>query len=108
MVPQILALIVLVIFAIYILVLYARDIMFIIINLPLLVAVAWRVYFEVTQRKMFYPYIFGIIIALLINLVFFRYLQIPYIWWTTMFIIQSFVWAQVLQFLWPRLKQNKK
>lgn len=101
MVPQIIMLVGFLIFVIYLVVLYSHDIVFIIVNAPILWLIMIRSFFEIRQRRMLYPYMIATLITLLIHLAWFDALQfVPYLWWPTTFAIVLFIFAEIIQMIW--------
>jgi hypothetical protein len=98
MVPFFIAIIIFLIVIIYLIVASVTNLEFIylLINIPLLFVVIVRSYFQVRHRKILYPYWIALITTTIIFLVFFKYLQVPFILWQILFITIMFLIAELI------------
>ena len=97
--PLLITLIIFIVLSVFIIILFLSDIIYIAINIPIMWLVLVRAYYEVRHKKILYPYLISLGITTLIFLLFFKYLQIPYLLWQVFFAVIVFLIAEFINLL---------
>ena len=109
MVPIIITVIIFIILVVYLITTSIThfDFVYILVNIPLLLIVLTRAYFEVRHKKILYPYLISLGITTALFLLFFKYLKIPFLFWQVLFITIVFVIAEIINLVSYSFKENE-
>ncbi len=115
MIYAIIAFIVILVFLLWVIMLFAITLLELIINLPLLWAVTLRSYTEIKKEKKHAYYFLALLMTTLIFIFFtntlFNFASKTHIWWITSFLIFIFIIAQLIMLVEKhsgKLKKLKK
>ena len=96
MYPFIIITVIFLVLSVYLIWLFLTDIIYLLINIPILWFVLVRSYFEVRHKKIFYPYLSGVGITTLLFSLAFDHIQIEFIFWPVLFITIVFIIAEII------------
>ena len=94
--PFIITIIVFIILSLWIGFIFFSDIIYLLVNIPLLWIVWTRAYYEIREKKILYPYFASLIITTILFIFFGDYLVIKYILWQVLFVVIVLIIAEII------------
>ncbi|MBD3310802.1 hypothetical protein GF351_06305 [Candidatus Woesearchaeota archaeon] len=101
------ALVVLLVFAVYLVVEFAAPVIEILVNLPLLYIIFIRAKVEIEHGRRDY-YLWGLAVAAVLFVVFGKFSTRYYVWWFTQLVVLAFVFAQVYFYITKNIRRKKR
>ncbi len=106
--PSIIALIVLILFLIYLGIQFLLGILELFINGVLLYVIFLRAYTELVKEKKYNPYIAGAAIAMITYLILGNILSKILVWGPVTYIFEAFVFAQIVYYFHKKYKRKRR
>ncbi len=94
--PFIITLLVFILLSAYLIATFIANIIYVLVNLPILWVVLLRSYFEVRHKRIIYPYFAALGITTLIFIFWFDIIQLKYVFWPVLFIAILFIITEII------------
>ena len=94
--PLIVTIFVFLILSVYLITVFVSDLLQIIINVVLMWVIIVRAFFEVRTKRIIIPYFIGLGITMILFMLFFDYLKVPYLLWQILFVTIMFIIAELI------------